>query len=298
MGDTLTKIANLVDPEVMADMIHATLPTKIKFSPFARVDATLVGQPGDTITVPKYAYIGDAVDVAEGEDMPVRQLTASTTKVKVKKAGNAIEITDEAMESGYGDPVGEGTAQLSMSIASKIDADCYAALKTAKTAYTASGIIGYTGIVDAVDLFDDENDDNIDKVIFVHPSQVTQLRKDENFLDINKYPVTNGVIMSGMIGTIAGCRVVKSKKVVKGDDGIYINPIMVVSTADPKEDPTADATGTDAPALTIYLKRDIMVENDRDILKGVNVVAANEHYAVALSNDSKVVLAKFKATAA
>ncbi len=297
MADTVTKIANLVDPEVMADMIHATLPTKIKFSPFARVDATLVGHPGDTITVPKYAYIGDAVDVAEGEDMPVRQLTASTTKVKVKKAGNAIEITDEAMESGYGDPVGEGTAQLSMSIASKIDADCYAALKTAKTAYTASGIIGYTGIVDAVDLFNDENDDNIDKVIFVHPNQVTQLRKDENFLDINKYPVTNGVIMSGMIGTIAGCRVVKSKKVVKGDDGIYINPIMVVSTADPKEDPTADATGTDAPALTIYLKRDIIVENDRDILKGINVVAANEHYAVALSNDSKVVLAKFKATA-
>lgn len=51
----LTKLTNLVDPEVMADMISATLPKKIKFAPIARIDTTLVGQPGDTITVPKYA---------------------------------------------------------------------------------------------------------------------------------------------------------------------------------------------------------------------------------------------------
>ena len=50
-----TILANLVNPEVMADMISATLPKKIKFSPIAKIDTTLVGRPGDTITVPKYA---------------------------------------------------------------------------------------------------------------------------------------------------------------------------------------------------------------------------------------------------
>ena len=50
-----TKLANLVNPQVMADMISATLPKKIKFSPIAKIDTTLVGRPGDTITVPKYA---------------------------------------------------------------------------------------------------------------------------------------------------------------------------------------------------------------------------------------------------
>ena len=29
----MTKLANLVDPEVMADMVSATLPKKIKFTP-------------------------------------------------------------------------------------------------------------------------------------------------------------------------------------------------------------------------------------------------------------------------
>lgn len=51
----VTMLNNLIDPEVMARMVSARLPKKIKFSPIARIDTTLVGQPGSTITVPKYA---------------------------------------------------------------------------------------------------------------------------------------------------------------------------------------------------------------------------------------------------
>jgi len=50
-----TKISNLVDPEVMSDMITATLPKKIKFAPIATINTDLVARPGNTITVPKYA---------------------------------------------------------------------------------------------------------------------------------------------------------------------------------------------------------------------------------------------------
>ena len=85
-----TKLENLVDPQVMADMVSAKLPKKIKFSPIARVDTTLVGRPGSTIVVPKYAYIGDAEDVAEGVAMGTTVLTTSTTEAKVKKAGKAV----------------------------------------------------------------------------------------------------------------------------------------------------------------------------------------------------------------
>lgn len=51
----LTKLQNLIDPQVMAEMVSAKLPKKIKFTPIARVDSSLVGRPGSTITVPKYA---------------------------------------------------------------------------------------------------------------------------------------------------------------------------------------------------------------------------------------------------
>lgn len=296
MATGITKLANLVNPEVMAPMIAATLPKKIKFTPFAKVDTTLVGQPGDSITVPKFEYIGDAEDLQEGIAMGTTVLTATTTKATVKAAGKAVEITDKALLSGYGDPVGEAVGQLAMSVAAKVDNDCYEALCGATVKYNGSAaVISYTGIVDAVDLFEDENDDGLEKVIFVHPNQVTQLRKDPNFLDINKYPIASGVIMSGMIGAIAGCKVVKSKKVKLDTAGTsYLNPIVVVATDDPKEDPQADKGSNTAPALTIYMKRDANLEDDRDILKKSTVVSIDEHYTAVLSNDSKVVLASFK----
>ena len=64
MADTYTKIADLIDPEVMGDMVSARIPKKLRVAPFAKVDDTLAGVPGDTITVPAYAYIGDADIVA------------------------------------------------------------------------------------------------------------------------------------------------------------------------------------------------------------------------------------------
>lgn len=285
MATGTTKIENLIDPQVMADMISAKLPQKIKVSPFATIDKTLQGVPGDTITVPSYEYIGDAEDVAEGVAMGVTQLTATSKNVKVKKAGKAVEITDESVLSAYGDPVGETANQLSKAIAAKVDSDCMAQLQTASMVYDGSAaVISYEGIVDAVDLFEEE--DQLEKVMFIHPKQVTQIRKDQDFRDINKYPLQT--MMTGVIGEIAGCRIVPSKK-VKLESNVYYCPIVKLAS-----DPETD---DEAQALTIYLKRDVLVETDRDILKKVTVTSADEHYTASLSNDSKVVIAKFKDTA-
>ena len=278
---TQTKLANLVNPEVMAQMISASLPKKIKFSPVAKIDTTLTARAGNTITVPKFAYIGDAEDVAEGVAMGTTVLTASTTQATVKKAAKGIELTDESVLSGYGDPVGEGTSQLSMAIGAKVDNDCLTALAGGSLKYTDAGIISYNGIVKAVDLFNEETDGST-KILFVSPKQVTQIRLDADFKDINKYPLKT--VMTGTIGEIAGCQVVSTRKIVKDASGNFVCPIVM--TGESKEDPAA---------LTIYMKRDVLVENDRDILAGTTVVTANEHYTAVLSNDAKVVVATFKA---
>lgn len=220
MADTnMTKLAQLIDPEVMADMISAKLPNKIRVTPFAAVDASLQGVPGDTITIPKYGYVGDAVDVAEGEEVALSKMSTSTQKVTVKKAMKSIGLTDEAVLSGYGNPVGQANSQLAMAIASKADSDALDALMKATMSYDGSaGIISYNGIVDAVDKFEEEI--NTEKVMFVHPNQVTQLRKDPDFISADKY--TGDVVMTGEVGKIANCRIVPSRKVKLAGGGVHL----------------------------------------------------------------------------
>ena len=139
----LTKLEQLVDPEVMAPMISAKLEKAIKVTPFAKIDNTLQGRAGDTITVPKFQYIGDAEDLAEGVKAGTVQLTTTTAEYKIKKAVKQVQLTDEAVLSGYGNPVGETNNQLGLAIASKIDQDAMDALQSATVAYTGTGKISY-----------------------------------------------------------------------------------------------------------------------------------------------------------
>ena len=284
MADMTTKLADLIDPEVMGDMVSARIPKKLRVAPFAKVDDTLVGVPGDTITVPAYGYIGDAADVAEGAEVAIEKMTTSTRKATVKKAMKGISLTDEAVLSGYGNPVGEANTQLALSTAAKIDNDCMDALQGASLTYDGSAKnISYAGIVDALDLFEEEQ--GSDKVIFVHPKQVTQLRKDPDFLSADKYQA--GVMVSGEIGMVAGCRVVPSKKVPLVDEDINYSCPIVRLESDPE-------TEDEIPALTIYRKREVNVEAERKPKIRTTEITADEFYVAVLSNEAKVVLAKFK----
>ena len=277
-----TKLQNLVDPEVMAPMISAKLLKAIVATPFAKIDTTLQGRPGSTITVPKYIYIGDAEDLAEGVDAVPTTLTTTTAEYTIKKAVKQVELTDEAVLSGYGNPVGETNNQLGLALASKVDQDVMDALQTATVAYTGTGAISYNGIVDAIDLFQEEQ--NVEKVMFIHPTQVSELRKDTNFIDRNKYG--NQVMVNGEIGMVANARIVPSKRVPL-TDGKYICPIVELKPE--------DQTGDDIAAVTIYLKRNVNVETQRNLTNYTTKIGADEHYVAALTDDSKVVLAKFTA---
>ena len=283
----LTKIEDMIVPEVMADMISAKVEAKVVVSKIAKVDTTLVGQAGNEVTVPQYKYSGDAEDIAEGVAMGTAKLETGSTHFTIKKAGKGVGITDEAVLSGYGDPVGEANKQLALAIANKIDNDVVELLNDEDAIQLVfdgtAKQIGYAGIVDAEDMFDEEV--SSDKVIYVHPKQMTQLRKDSDFISADKYD--GKVMTSGEVGKIGTCRVVRSKKVQLDETGaFYLNPI--VKLTNDKE------TEEDAPAITIYLKRDTQVERERKADAGITNIYTNKHYGVALTNATKVVLAKFK----
>lgn len=284
MATGMTKLTNLIDPEVMAPMISAKLEKAIIATPFARIDNTLVGQPGDTITVPKYAYIGEAEDVAEGVEAGTTVLTTTTAEYKVKKAMKAVTLTDEAVLSAYGNPVGETNNQLGMAIADKVDNDVISALLTASLVKDESAnAISYLGVVDALDAFQEE--ENVEKVMFINPTQSTELRKDENFISRDKYG--NQVMIDGEIGMIANTRIVPTRKIV-AKDGKYTCPIVQLRPE--------SQTGDETSAVTIYMKKGVSVETERHTLSRTTDISVDQHYIAALTDESKVVLAQFKAT--
>ena len=205
----VTTMNNVVNPEVMGTMIEAKIDALAKITPYAKVDTTLQGVAGDTKTVPSWDYIGDAEDIAEGEEVGLTSMSASTSTFTIKKAMKSVGISQEAVNSGLGNPIGQAETQLAKSIVGKVDNDLIDAATGCKNTVGGSAKIGYEPIVEAVGSFGDEEE--TEKVMFIHPSQETTLRKDASFISADKYQA--GVAVTGAIGMIAGCNIKKSKKV-------------------------------------------------------------------------------------
>lgn len=331
----VTKMAAMINPEVMGDMINAKIEALLKITPYAKVDTTLQGVPGDTKTVPSWKYIGDAEDVAEGAEVGLTEMQTDTDTFTIKKAMKAVGLTQEAINSGYGDPIGQAESQLAKSIAGKVDNDVFAAaLKASLTSGDGSAQIKYSGVVDVVDKFDEE--DITDKVMFINPKQLTTLRKDSDFISADKY--NNNVMISGEVGMICQTRIVPSKKVplitatvgASGDSGAvkittsnqatYANHVwdatnkaVITPAADSyvvpvtnnyylcpclklePSSPETEFTETELPAITIFLKKDTQTDAEWKPRTQTHEITTARYYGVALTNEAKVVVASFKA---
>ncbi|HEQ0528395.1 TPA: N4-gp56 family major capsid protein, partial [Streptococcus pyogenes] len=198
-----TKMAQMLDPEVLADMIDAEVGKAIRFAPLAEVDTTLEGQPGTTLTVPKWDYIGDAEDVAEGEAIPMTQLGFKKTTMKIKKAGKGVEITDEAILSGYGDPVGQAAKQIVEAIDHKVDADVLTALSG--STQTVSAPASVEGVSQALDIFNDEDD--AETVIVMNPADASTLRLNATKEWLGATEVGANRVVSGVYGEVLGVQI-------------------------------------------------------------------------------------------
>ena len=265
-----TKLSDIINPQVMGDMIEAKINALAKLTPYAKVDTTLQGVPGDTKTVPSWNYIGDAEDFdpEAGNEMDTANLTASSTTFTIKCAAKSVGIYQTAINSGLGNPIGQAETQLAKSVVGKVDNDVLDAAYTCKNVYAGStlGTIGYAGIVDANAKFEDE-EDGIDKVMFIHPAQEATLLKDADFLSADKFEA--GVAVRGSIGKIAGCWIKKSKKVKHIEYEKAAEGTITIVANDGTETSTAKKLATVQPLCAAVLK----------VGDKVNAVAtASQHY--------------------
>lgn len=258
-----TKLANLVDPEVMGNLLDKKLIDAIKLAPLAVVDTTLVGQAGSTIKLPQYAYIGDATVVTEASDIPIRQLTQTSTPVEIYKVGSGVQISDEAVLSGYGDPLNEAADQIVKSIASTQDNKLLKSVAVNETNVLSAGsALDADDVSDALTLFGEDIDGA--KVLLCDGTLYSVLRKASNWLPASE--ISAEIIIKGAVGEIYGCQVVVTNRITDGNAYI-IKP----------------------GALGLFMKRDTLVESDRDIVNKSTVITADKHFATYLIDSTKAV---------
>lgn len=271
-----TLIANVVNPQVMADMVDKKLTDLMKFAPLATIDTTLEGRPGDTIMVPAWNYVGDAAVLAENSSLSTSVLSASTTSATVKKVAKGIELTDEAVLSGYGDPIGEASYQLALAVAAGVDNEVLSVLHgitgtMAQSTTNSTTMPAAADIVTGLTLFGEDIEDG-PTVALVSPAVYQEMR---TAVGANTWvpasEIAAGVAVRGVVGEFQGCQVMVSNKLKSTAAGA--GDIYLVKPG----------------ALRIFLKRDTLVEADRNILKFTTVMTASKHFVAYLYNAAKAV---------
>ena len=269
---TGTYLTNLFNPQVVADLIETKLTDKMVFAPLAKVDYTLQGRAGNTVTMPYYSYIGMASSVAEGHDIEIRQLVQSSTAVSIMKYGVAAQLTDEAVLSGYGDPIGEAASQIATSLDDAMDNALLAALaanSASEQNYSTSDsttALAPTDIPLALAKFGEDVDE--EKVLLVTPDFYAQLigqPASTNWIPASE--IAANVKIRGTVGMAYGCQVVVTNR-LKTSGNLYI---------------------VKRNALALFIKRGVFLETDRDILNESTVIKGSILCAPYLLNPSKMI---------
>lgn len=263
-----TLLSNLVNPQVLSDMINTKLVDLMRFAPLATIDYTLQGAPGNAITLPTYSYIGDAAVLNENSELTPVALTASTVTATIHKIAKGVEITDEALLSAYGSPEDEISKQLALALASKMDNEMLVVLNSIASGMTqtpaASTGVAPSDINLALEKFG-EDIDMAEKVCVVAPALYTQLRTTTGWLPASE--ISANRLIKGSVGEAYGCQIIVSNKLTVSGNAYIVMP----------------------GALRYFLKRDTLIEQDRDILYFKNVYTASKHGVCYLYDASRAI---------
>lgn len=298
-----TTAANMIDPEVWADMMQAEFVGRTVFGQeggFAVVDSTLEGNPGDRVSTPKWLKVGnddELDDLTETAPIVPDILDSDQSEGPViKEAGKGAEITDRALLVGIGDPLAEVRRQFGIMTVRTIDGDLRAAAEAAgaltydHTTHTAEAIdnagkFGAGAVANALSKFGDDADPQDFAGFVIHSKQRTDAFRDEHFISADKYG-SGQVLVRGEIGNIYGVPVVVSDRTTSYDlDGAGAGTELGYRGLLVKKG-----------ALVLYMKRRPLVEQDRDILARSTVVTTNIHYAAGRLKDNGVCVVSTKAS--
>lgn len=251
-------MANTVfDNKIIEAKAKDLLTTAVNTRNLMTVDTTLSQSAGMTKTINTYTYTGEAEELGVGE--------ANTNRGSIAYVGNdytvkTVQQTFEYFDEDYlkdptiVDNMLKGATQV---MVNKMNADYLTEVAKATLEQKFTTAIGYEPIVDAISQLNIEDESGIFNLI--PNSWKAALRKDADY----KAARMGEVVYNGQVGTVCGIPVIASKAPTEG----------YVATKE---------------AVTLFMKKDVEVEQQRDIEHRKNIVVLRAYYICALTDATKV----------
>ena len=277
MANTIN--TNVIVPEVYAELVREKVAGKVMVAQACKVLGDLKGKVGETLTMPKWAYIGDAKDIVLGTPMEATNMKQTSTTATIKMiAAPAISVNDYDDVVELGSALDEASKQQGTSIARKLDIDAINEGK--KTVLQKQLATKNTVIFDEMNailgLYGDDANASDFEFIAIHSAFIPSFLKMDGFVsaEVTFTAQGNGIQLNNLLGYFRGIPVVVS-------DRLYDNTntegfILVI-----KKD-----------SIGLIPKESPFTEVARDASTRTNTIFTSQYYAMALIDDAGVVLAQ------
>lgn len=249
-----TVFANKVIEAKAKDLLLTAVNTRNLMT----VDNTLAETAGMTKTINVYTYTGTAEELAAGAKNTNRGAIAYVgNDYTVKRVQQTFDyLDDDFLKDGtIVDNMLKGANQV---MVNKMTTDFIGECGKATLEHEAA-TIGYEAIVDAIAKLNVEDESKL--FVVIPTAWKAEIRKDEDY----KTARMGEVVYNGQIGTICGIPVIATNALT---DAAYV---MTVE------------------AVKLFLKKDVEVEQDRDIEAKQNTIVLATYYICALTDATKII---------
>lgn len=213
------------------EIIREAMP-RLRFSQFAKKRTDLTTNPGDAITFTKYSRISRGGKLTENVNIDEKQLSNSRVSVTVTEYGNAVSISEKAIQLSLHNELEEASIALGNDMAQVLDTEImdvafstsnvlYGGGKTSAGALVTGDAFTTQTVKDAVEFLATNNAPKFEGAYYVciaHPHQLRQIRDDKDWVGAHQYVDTGvGNIYTGEVGMYEGVRFVETTNVPAND---------------------------------------------------------------------------------
>lgn len=246
---------------VLANTVEDQYNSHLDLMRFCTIDNSLVGTPGMKKKIHVYSATSGTEKLAMGEgNSKDIEVTYAPVEYEILMAQNRFPYHDEEEMT---DPmvVDTGMRHAGIDLFNHVNADIFAEFNKATLSHT-SAAPDFACFVDAAAKLNVENLEGLELFAFIAPDDMAKVRKA--LKDDLKY--VEAFARQGYVGTVAGWNLYTKKDAVAGT--------IVGGTKD---------------AVTLFNKRGVEVEQERDADHRKNLIFSRKYYLAALTDATKAV---------